>query len=140
MVLTSLGKYREAGLLIIRLGIGLSFLILHGYPKLMGGTPMWEGIGGSMGNLGINFAPTAFGFMAALTEGLGGLLFAIGLFFRPACIFLFLVMVVAATYHLSLPAGSQGAGWGQASHAIEVGAVFLGMMFVGPGKYSIDKK
>lgn len=36
MILRSLDKYRDVGLLILRVGIGLMFMI-HGFPKLFGG-------------------------------------------------------------------------------------------------------
>lgn len=35
-LLASLGKYRNTGLLIIRIGLGV-MMMLHGYPKLLGG-------------------------------------------------------------------------------------------------------
>jgi putative oxidoreductase len=140
MVLTSLTKYRDAGLLILRLGVGLSFMLLHGLPKLQAGTEMWNQIGQTMGRFGIHFAPTAWGFIAALTEGLGGLLIAVGFLFRPACIMLIGVMFVAVTVHLDMPKDNPMGGWAGASHALELGVVFLGLIFIGPGKYSIDKK
>jgi len=73
--------------------------------------------------------------LAAATEFGGGLCFILGLFFRPACFFLFSVMVVAASMHLS-----QGDGLKVASHAIELGIVFLGFLFIGPGTCSLDAK
>ena len=36
MKLRFLGAYRNGGLLLVRLGLGLSF-VLHGYPKMFGG-------------------------------------------------------------------------------------------------------
>ena len=72
----------DYGLLIIRIGIGVMFM-LHGYPKLLGGAEMWEKIGGSMGNIGIHFAPTFWGFMASFAEFAGGLCLVVGFLFRP---------------------------------------------------------
>jgi putative oxidoreductase len=133
-MLASLGKYRNTGLLIMRLGLGIMFM-LHGYPKLLGGPDQWEAIGGSMKYLGITFVPAAWGLMAAVTETFGGFLILIGLAFRPVCLFLTFTMVVAATMHLKT-SGS----YMDASQAIEVGFVFFGLAFIGPGRYSIDKK
>ena len=62
----------DYGLLIIRAGMGILFLIF-GWPKIIGGTEMWNGIGGSMANVGIHFAPTFWGFMAAFAEFAGGI-------------------------------------------------------------------
>lgn len=132
--LSSLGKFKNTGLLILRLGLGFMF-IMHGYPKLLGGPERWEGVGHAMGSLGIDFFPVFWGLMAALTETIGGILFVLGLFFRPASLFLAFTMLVAAVFHLG-----QGDGLMGSSHSIELGIVFLGLAFVGPGRYSIDKK
>ncbi|MEJ7780773.1 MAG: DoxX family protein [Daejeonella sp.] len=133
-LLSSLGKYRNTGLLIIRLGLGTMFM-LHGYPKLLGGPAYWEDIGEAMSHLGITFVPVAWGLMAALIETFGGFLILLGLAFRPVCLLLLFTMIVAAAMHLS-----NGDGLMTASHAIEVGFVFFGLAFVGPGGYSVDKK
>ncbi len=133
-LLASFGKYRNTGLLIIRIGLGTMF-ILHGYPKLLGGPDKWEAIGGSMKYLGITFVPSGWGLMAALTETFGGFLLLIGLAFRPVVLLLAFTMTVAATMHIR-----SGDGLMAASQAIEAGCVFLGLAFIGPGKYSVDKK
>jgi putative oxidoreductase len=44
-------------------------------------------------------------------------------------------MIVATSMHLS-----SGQGLGVASHAIEDGIVFLSLILIGPGKYSLDEK
>lgn len=133
-IFDSLGKYRNTGLLLIRLGLGVMFII-HGFPKIAGGVSGWEGLGGSMKLIGINFFPTFWGFMAAATETFGGFLLIVGLFFRPACLLLIFTMAIAALVHFS-----KGDGIGGASHAIELGIVFIGLTFIGPGKYSVDKR
>ena len=123
---------RDLGLLILRIGIGIMFMI-HGWPKITGGTEMWTGIGGSMGNLGIDFAPAFWGFMAAFAEFFGGLFLALGLFFRITNFLLVFTMIVAAIVHLK---GDDG--FGGASHAIEAGILFFSLIFIGPGRYSLD--
>ena len=77
MRLAFLGAYRNVGLLIIRVGLGVSF-VLHGYPKLAGGPELWGKLGGAMGTLGIDFVPTLWGLVAALTEFGGGILVIFG--------------------------------------------------------------
>ena len=134
-VLEKLGRFKDLGLLIIRIGLGLSFSLIHGLPKIMGGIPTWTRIGGAMGHLGIHFLPLLWGFMATVSEAIGGLLVTIGLFFRPACIFIVFTMFVASSMTLS-----QGEGLSGSSHAIELGIVFLGLLFIGHGKYSVDRK
>ncbi len=93
------GIYRNVGLLIIRIGLGIMF-ILHGYPKMFGGPDTWVEVGSAMQFLGIDFAPMFFGFMAGVTEFFGGIFLLFGLFFTPSVIFLFIVMLVATIKHL----------------------------------------
>lgn len=133
-IFESLGKYRNTGLLILRLGLG-AMMMVHGLPKIMGGPAGWEGLGGSMKVVGIDFLPTVWGFLAAISEGLGGFLLILGLFFRPVNMLLVFTMIIAALVHFGKGDGLDGAG-----HAIELGIVFLSLIFIGPGKYSIDKK
>ncbi|SFK91488.1 DoxX family protein [Proteiniphilum acetatigenes] len=122
------------GWLILRVGIGIS-IFLHGFPKITGGTEMWTAIGGSMGVFGINFAPTFWGFLAAVAESVGGLLFALGLFFRPAAIMLTGTMMVALGTHLA--AGDDFMRFG---HALDLLIVFAASILIGAGKYSFDAK
>lgn len=133
MILKSLSKYNDIGLLILRIGIGIMFLY-HGAPKLFGGLEKWEKLGMAMKYVGVEFMPVFWGFMAAFSEFFGGICIILGLFFRPACILLTLTMAVAASMHLG-----KGNGLQIASHAIEDGIVFLSLILIGPGKYSIDK-
>lgn len=134
-IFESLGKYRNAGLLIIRIGLGV-MMMMHGFPKLSGGVETWIKIGGTMNLIGIDFFPVAWGFMAAVTETIGGLFLLLGLFFRPVNLLLIFTMIMASLVHLMDPEQSIM----DASSAIELGVVFLGLLFLGPGKYSIDKK
>ncbi|SEQ75503.1 DoxX family protein [Pedobacter rhizosphaerae] len=133
-IFDNLGKYRNTGLLLLRLGLGVMFII-HGFPKLAGGPAGWTGLGGSMKVIGIDFQPVFWGFMAAATETFGGFLLIVGLFYRPACMLLVFTMIIAALVHFGKGDGLQGA-----SHAIELGIVFFSLIFIGPGKYSVDKK
>jgi putative oxidoreductase len=122
-------KYKNAdlGLLIIRLGIGALF-ILHGFPKISGGPPMWEKLGGAMDSLGIHFLPIFWGFMAAIAEFGGGILLILGILWKPACILLIITMLVAIVK-------TSGNGLHGYSEALEMLIVFLGLFFTGPGKY-----
>src|SRR5579863_6326422 len=100
-LLKSLGNYKDFGLLVIRVGLGILF-IYHGLPKLIGGPARWEHLGNAAGSVGIHFLPTFWGFACALTETLGGVLVIVGLAFRVVCIFLVFDLIVAAvfTYHV----------------------------------------
>jgi putative oxidoreductase len=131
--------FPDFGLLVIRVGIGLSMLIFHGYGKITGGAAAWERIGANMANLGITFAPGFWGFMAALSEAIGSLCIVLGIFFRPATALLVCTMIVASVRHLSLPPDAAGAGWKGASHALELLAVYAALFAAGPGRYVLRK-
>lgn len=125
---------RDFGLLLLRVGIGIMFM-LHGWPKIAGGPEKWTALGGALETFGIYFAPGFWGFMAAFAEFFGGLFFALGLFWRPTLLLLVITMIVAAAKHLAAGDGLMGS-----SHAIEAGIAFLGLLIIGPGRYSLDAK
>ena len=91
MLLKFLSKYRDFGLLVMRLGLGVMFL-LHGLPKLTGGPKVWKGVGSAMSNLGLDQFPEMWGLLAAITEGIGGMLLILGAFYRPTCLLLTFTM------------------------------------------------
>ena len=126
-------RYGDEGLLFVRVGIGAMF-VCHGAPKLVAGPDGWEEIGRAMSYVGVDWLPAFWGFVAGCVEFGGGLVLMLGLFFRPACGLLACAMLVAATMHLR-----RGDGFQMASHAIESGILFLGLIFIGPGKYSVHK-
>ena len=132
--LSTLSNFKHTGILLVRVGLGVMF-IMHGYPKLLGGPKLWEGVGSAMETVGITFLPLAWGLLAALTETLGGLFFLIGFFFRPVALIMAFTMSIASLHHLGAGEGINGA-----SHAIEMGIVFVGFALIGPGKYSVDKR
>lgn len=126
--------FRNTGLLILRLGYGLSFAFIHGLPKLLGGYDRWEALGRKMTYVGIDFWPVMWGLSAALAETFGGLLIAIGWVTKPAAGFLAYTMIVAAAMHLG-----QGEGLPGASHALEALVIFIALIFTGSGKYSLEQ-
>ena len=130
MVLTGLGKYREFGLLLLRVGLGVAFMC-HGFPRLIGGADEWRDMGSDVGLP----APAVFGFIAAVSLTLVGLLLMLGLYFRVACILLAATMAGALVYHLR-----DGDPFREYAHALESLIVFVSLLFIGPGKHSVDKK
>lgn len=131
-------NFPDIGLLLMRLIVGASFII-HGWPKMSGGgkglqaaVSTWE----SLGNLaGAPVFPVAFGFLAAFAEFFGGLCLMIGFMTRFFSILMLGTMLGALNYHITV----KGDPFNVYSHALELGAFFLGMIFIGAGKYSVDK-
>jgi putative oxidoreductase len=133
MIKNFLNKYSDAGILFLRIGIGFAFIFVHGWGKIMGGPELWGKIGGSMANMGITFAPVFWGFMASISEFGGGILILLGLFTRPASAFMAFTMLTAFMMHTS-----KLDPWSKAIYPMEMFAVFMALLFIGAGKYSID--
>ena len=83
--------------------------------------------------VGISFAPAFWGFMAAMAEMGGGILLAIGFLTRPAVASMFFTMMIATIMHLK-----SGDSFSDYSHALESGILFFSLLFIGPGRYSLD--
>ena len=117
----------DVGLLLFRLTFGLTMLIAHGMPKLlnfqtkMNVFPDPLGIGSSL-SLGLTIG----------SEVVCALLLTLGLFTRIVSAPLVITMLVAAfVVHGNDP-------WKGKELAFIYMMGYLAMMFVGPGKFSID--
>jgi putative oxidoreductase len=132
-MLRFLSKYQDAALLVARLGIGLSYIIVHGWKKITGGPDVWESYGKAMRNLGIEFFPVFWGFMAAFSEVIGGLFLLAGFFFRPAAALILITMFVAALRHFS-----SGDPLSKIAYPLEMAMIMILFLFIGAGKYSLD--
>ncbi len=124
----------DIGLFLIRVGIGVMF-VYHGLGKILAGPSGWLQVGRAVELFGISGYPEVWGLAAAWTELSGGVFLFFGVFFRPACFALMIVMAVASSMHLY-----SGNGLQTASHAIEAGTLFLGLLFIGPGKMSFSEE
>jgi putative oxidoreductase len=134
MLLTFLTKYREFGLLMLRVGLGAIF-ILHGWPLLMEGPKEWIKLGAAMKFLHVDMFFKAFGLAAVLSELFGGILLILGCLFRPACLLLAFTMTVATIMHFE-----KKDDFGlYTSHALSMAVVFYSLLLIGPGKFSVDK-
>ena len=63
----------DLSLLVLRIGIGISFVFAYGWSKIAGGPGTWIDLGKNMALFGITVWPTFWGFMAAATEFVGGM-------------------------------------------------------------------
>ena len=124
----------DLGLLFIRIAIG-GAMIAYGIPKFMGGTESLAQVGQAMQYVGIHGAPHVWGLLAALVEVVGGLMVLLGFLFRPAAFGLMIVMVVATLYQAHTGKGFVVS----ALHPLSFFGVFLGLLFAGPGKWSLQK-
>jgi putative oxidoreductase len=126
---------KDIGLLILRVGLGLLFAGFFGWAKVKGGPAMWAQIGASMGTLGVHFAPTCWGFMCMLSEFGGGLCLIAGVGFRIACAALAFTMFVAVRMILV-----SGKGFAMAAHPLGLCIVFVSLLFLGAGKFSLGEQ
>ncbi|GBF74067.1 hypothetical protein PA598K_02398 [Paenibacillus sp. 598K] len=93
-------SYVEVGSLIIRIGLGLIFLV-HGWQKFQGGI---DGTVGFFESLGI---PGFMAYVVALVELVGGICMMIGLGTRLVSI-AFLIILLVATFTVSWGGGFSG--------------------------------
>lgn len=127
-------KYpQDAGLFIIRVGLGLIFM-KHGFPKLMGGSESWQWLGSQMSYVGITFAPQFWGFLAAAAEFFGGICLVVGYRTQLASFFLACVMFVATVMHYSI-----GDQFGVLAQPLSLLVVFIGLMIAGGGMYTLER-
>ena len=133
MALMKLGKYAPWGLTILRIALGITFM-MHGYQK-------WfvYGIGGvekGFAAMGIP-VPGISAIVVATVEFAGGLLLVLGLFTRYAAILLAVVMLVAMT-QVHLPAGfflPQGYEF-----TFNLLAALIAILLCGPGAAALDRR
>ena len=127
-----LAKYTDFGLLLIRISIGVLF-ILYTAPALMGGPAAWTQFGTGVRNWGLHSNYQLWGFLGALAGCAGGVLLIFGLFFRLGVL---LLLILAIGHAIGV---TKGASFRFALPSIEICFVLAGIVFVGPGKYSVDK-
>ena len=123
----------SATLLFLRAGIGIAYL-LHGYPKITGGVPVWDRLGHQMELIGINFSFVFWGFLAALSEFIGAIFLIMGFFTRLTTVLLAGTMIVAsiATLHAN-------GDYTAFSHPAKMVIVFVALAITGAGKFSLDQ-
>lgn len=117
----------NAGLALLRIFAGVSLALAHGIGKI----PPGEGIITGTANLGFPM-PTLFASAAGLSEFLGGIFLALGLFTRLSGFFIAFTMFVAAFgAHAADPYGKK---------ELALMYMFVGLAFAikGAGDWSID--
>jgi putative oxidoreductase len=125
---------RETGILILRAGLGV-VLLIHGILQLIKGQAHWATVALSSGVPGVHTSPVIFGCAAILCIIGGGLLLLMGLYFRLGC--MLLAAVVAAALYSKVKIGVHYVELVNVAAAL---AVVTGLMFMGPGKHSLDER
>jgi putative oxidoreductase len=131
-----LGKYAGHASLILRIGLGLTFVFAHGLPKVLEGPEAWTSTGKAMASLGITFAPMFWGAFACFAEVIGGVLLLVGLLVRPTALILTSILVVAAAQNIV----NTGNLRGSRAHPVDASAGLLALAVLGAGKWSLDEK
>jgi putative oxidoreductase len=139
----------DIALLILRLS-GLALAFAHGWGKLTGLAAGTSRFAVSVANLGFPF-PTVFAWAAALSEVVGGILVALGLFTRVSATLAATVMFVAAfvrhhahAHFLSwlrvrpVPPETLEA-WGNPELAFIYLLCFIALALLGGGRLSLDR-
>jgi putative oxidoreductase len=132
-VLKFLGKYREAGLLLLRASVGLIFILICG-PVLLSGEHRWWQFGSAMRVFNFHSHLDWWGFLGALAGCVGGIFMMLGFAFRIGIILAFLVALVNA-----IAVSRHDHGFYSTIIPIEAVIVLVCLSFIGPGKYSVDK-
>ena len=127
----------DVALLIGRVAIGLCFVV-HALGKLgIIGSGTMDGFADWLGELGVPM-PGVQARIAMASELGGGLLLALGLATRPACLLLIITMLVAGIV------GHRGAGYlitndpPGAEYSINLAVICLMFLLIGPGAISLD--
>ena len=121
------------GLLIMRLGLAAALLV-HSLPTLIAGEAAWQGLGRTLNFINLGVPRTLLGFSFLLLAALGGVSLLFGYFFRIACMVLFVLFGLYFFNYFSI--GYKTLMLWSAGLA----GVFLGLIFVGAGRYAIAVK
>lgn len=121
----------DLGLLLLRLWLGLSLLLLHGWVKLTGFSEVSQKFPDILG-IG---APANLA-LAVFAETFCALLLALGLFTRVAALVLAVTMAVAFIF--AHKGALSGPASGELAYIYLAG--FLTLLITGPGRFSVDAK
>lgn len=135
MLFTSQERKMNFGLLFMRLGLA-AVLFIHALPKLFDGTAAWKKFWMSLEFESIGLPGATMGFAILLIESIGALSLLSGYFYRPACALLsFLYGLYFFGYFYYKSGYVTLTLW-----SLGLAAVFFGLIYVGPGRYTVSVK
>ena len=129
---------KDTGLLVVRVVIGISIMVFHGFSKIKGGSELWTDLGREVSVLGINFLPVFWGFMAGFAEFFCSFLLILGVLFQgsynSSCMYYDCSDFGAFKY-----APGKSCGWLEWCFPCigVVSTVYIGLFFTGPGRYKL---
>jgi putative oxidoreductase len=129
---TALGRASDIGPLVMRVGLGVVFA-WHGWVKFDGGVSNFAGF---LDSLNVP-APEVVAWLQVMAEGIGGLLLIAGLLTRFVTLPLIAIMIGAITL-VKADLGFIVDGGPGASYETVLLAGLLGLLFIGPGRLSLD--
>jgi putative oxidoreductase len=128
----AVGTAADLGPLFIRLGVGVVFAV-HGWQKFDGGVSNFAGF---LASLNVPL-PEVVAWLQVLAEGVGGVLLVLGLLTRLVTLPLIAVLV-GAVLLVKIDVGFVVADGLGAEIDVALLAGLLGLLFTGPGRYSLD--
>ncbi len=129
---SSAGRLADLGPLLLRVGVGVVFAV-HGWQKYNGGVANFATM---LSDLGVP-APEVTAWLMTIAEGIGGLLLIVGLLTRLVTLPLIAVMIGAiALVKTDVGFIVMDAAGAELDTALLAG--LLGLLFIGPGRVSID--
>lgn len=134
-LLQPLLAYGDWGLLLLRLALGVLFII-HGRPKLFGSQPGIKGFSGWLKSMNVPAAPF-FGVVVPLIEFFGGIALIVGFGTQYAALLLTINMIVAG-FLKKTKMGKGFMGDGGFELDLALAAALLVLLTIGPGRFSFD--
>ena len=133
MLLGAQDRKKDVGLLIMRLGIA-AVLLWHSVPKLIAGAPAWKSLGTTLAFINVGLPASFLGLLSLSLETVCSISLIVGYFFRLSSTVLFILLLLYSINYFNV-AYKTLMMW-----SLALTSVFLGLVFTGPGRYSLAVK
>ena len=133
MFLSARDRKKDMGLLVMRLGLA-AVLLWHSVPKLIGGAPAWKNVGTTLDFINLGLPVSFMGLLSLSLETLCSIGLLLGYGFRLSCSVLFVLLFLYSINYFNV-AYKTLMMW-----SLALTSVFLGLVFTGPGRYSLTAK